>query len=245
MHTTEGKSIKGKMIYLYKNGNHYDVITSMPGFLGKNYYCDTCKKSYTRRDRHRCTNKCLSCFKYNSECGGSEITCNDCNRTFFGQKCFDEHKRKRGENDIVCDLVKKCPKCKKTVQDLEKHICGYSECNNCREYCDLQNHKCFMKVVETKGGYCTRDGDCIDLKPDERCLCCKTHTNNYMFYDFETQQDTGTHIVNYVNVQDFNGIERTFNTIDDFCNFVFQDRHKNYTFIAHNAKRFDAQFILK
>ena len=64
-----------------------------------------------------------------------------------------------------------------------------------------------------------------------------------MFYDFETQHDTGLHIVNYVNVQDFYGNEYTFNTIDDFCKFVFQ--HKNYTFIAHNAKSFDVQFILK
>ena len=31
-------------IYLHKNGNHYDVITSMPAFLGKDYYFHTCKK---------------------------------------------------------------------------------------------------------------------------------------------------------------------------------------------------------
>ena len=211
IHTTDEESIEGKMIYLYKNGNHYDVITSMPGFLGKNYYCDTCKKSYMGRDRHRCPKKCLSCFKYNGECEGSKITCNDCNRTFFAQKCFDEHKRERGKNDVVCDLVKKCSKCKKTVLDLEKHICGYSECNNCREYCDLQDHKCFMKIVETKGGHCTRNNICENLKPDDRCKCCKTRTNGYMFYDFETQQDTGTHIVNHVNVQNFWGEENTFN----------------------------------
>ena len=36
------------MIYLYKNKNHFDVITSMPGFLCKKYYCHTCKKAYTR-----------------------------------------------------------------------------------------------------------------------------------------------------------------------------------------------------
>ena len=66
-----------------------------------------------------------------------------------------------------------------------------------------------------------------------------------MFYDLETQQDTGTHIVNYVNAQDFYGTECTFKTIGEFCKFVFTDQHKGYTFIAHNAKSFDAQFILK
>ena len=52
IHATEGDIVDGNVIYLYKNKNHYDVITSMPGFLGKKYYCDTCKKSYTKRDKH-------------------------------------------------------------------------------------------------------------------------------------------------------------------------------------------------
>ena len=54
----------GSMIYLYKNGNHFDVITSMPGFLCKDYYCHTCKKAYTMRDCHKCPAKCIACFKY-------------------------------------------------------------------------------------------------------------------------------------------------------------------------------------
>ena len=41
------------MVYLYKNGNHYDVVTSMPALLAKDYYCHTCKKGYTRRDKHK------------------------------------------------------------------------------------------------------------------------------------------------------------------------------------------------
>ena len=149
IYTSEGESIDDKIIYLYKNKNHYDVITSMPGFLSKKYYCHTCKKGYTHRDKHKCPKKCLACFKYDSNCSGSEITCDDCNRIFFGQKCFDEHKRNRSEGkktDIVCDLVKKCLKCKRTISDLSNHVCGYSECSNCGKYCNLQDHKCYMKV---------------------------------------------------------------------------------------------------
>ena len=98
-----------------------------------------------------------------------------------------------------------------------------------------------MLPVETKGGECTRPKPC----KKDKCLRCKTRTTKYMFYDLETQQDTGTHIVNYVNAQDFDGNEFTFSTIGDFCKFVFNDEHKGYTFVAHNAKSFDAQFILK
>ena len=324
IYTTEQGSVDGKIIYIYKNKNHYDVITSMPRFLCKKYYCHTCKESYTKRNCHKCSTKCLSCFKSDSDCNGEEITCKDCNRTFVGQECFDEHKRNRSKSkenkNIVCDLVKKCLKCKRIVEDLKEHVCGFSKCINCSKYCDPHLHKCYMKIVETKGGHCTRfpgtvnnvvnvnekrqkpkskdeielmlavrkigwsrgeiedmvdwteeeieevlnltdeeienmkkpckfetrnEIGCGNLKPEDRCLCCKTYTHNYMFYDFETQQDTGTHVVNYVNVQNFNGNEWTFNTIDEFCKFVFQEQHKYYTFIAHNAKSFDAQFVLK
>lgn len=56
-----------------------------------------------------------------------------------------------------------------------------------------------------------------------------------MFYDFETTQNTGKHIVNWVDCQDFEGKMYQFSNIE----------RNAYTFIAHNAKAFDAQFILK
>ena len=40
------EEVGDRMVYLYKNGNHFDVITSMPGFLCKDYYCHTCKKAF-------------------------------------------------------------------------------------------------------------------------------------------------------------------------------------------------------
>ena len=67
-----------EMIYIYKNKNHYDVIISMPAFLGKDYYCHTCKKSYKCHDKHRCPLKCLACFKTEHH-NGDKITCDECN----------------------------------------------------------------------------------------------------------------------------------------------------------------------
>ena len=95
----------------------------MPVFLGKDYYCHTCKKSYKCRDKHRCPNKCLACFKTEQHTG-DKIMCGECNRLFFGQKCYDEHLRnhsKGKKRDIVCGLVQKCLKCNRTVSDLSKH----------------------------------------------------------------------------------------------------------------------------
>ena len=155
-----------EIIYVYKNKNHYDVITSMPAFLGKGFYCHTCKKSYTQRDKHRCPLKCLSCFKTEHHTG-DKITCDKCNRTFVGKNCFDEHLRDRSKSkkrNIVCELVQKCTKCHRTVGDLKKHVCGHATCSNCKSYCDPKTHKYYMLPVETKGGACTRETPCSGPK---------------------------------------------------------------------------------
>ena len=92
-----------EIIYLHKDKNHYNIITLMPAFLGKDYYCHTCKKSYTQRDKHPCPLKCLSCFKTEHHTG-DKITCDKCNRTFFGKNCFEEHLRDRskGKKAMSC-----------------------------------------------------------------------------------------------------------------------------------------------
>ena len=259
IHTTSNEHENG-MIYLYKSRNHFDIISSMPGLLSKDYYCHDCKKSYTHRDKHKCESKCIACFKYGL-CRFNDvgiITCNDCNRQFFGKECYDEHKRNRaatpnGKIDIVCEKVQKCLLCKRTVStqvdEHETHVCGFSKCSNCLEYCDQSTHKCYMVKKWAKGSLCMKDPTCQQLQDDRKvklCYSCKTYSEKYMFYDFETTQDTGVHIVNWVHAWDFNGEEHTFDTIDEFCKFVFDTSdYKNYTFIAHNAKAFDNQFILK
>ena len=48
-------------IYLLKNRNHFDVIKSLTAFYDTAYYCHECKKVYTKRDKHKCPSKCLSC----------------------------------------------------------------------------------------------------------------------------------------------------------------------------------------
>ena len=249
---TTTNDFENGMIYLYKSGNHFDVITSMTGFFNKYYYCHDCKKSYTQRDKHRCPSKCTACFK-NGKCNRLDqiqIQCGECNRTFFGQDCFDEHKRnratKKGKLDIVCFVVQKCLQCKRSTTDLSAHLCGYSKCSNCDELVDPSTHQCYMKWKPSKGGVCT-EPECTDETPkNKRCYNCKTRSTKYVFYDFETSQDTGIHVVNWVHAWTFDGEEFTFPTIERFCDFVFNDdTYKDYTFIAHNSKAFDNQFILK
>ena len=150
-------------IYLLKNRNHFDVIKSLTAFYDSPYYCHECKKAYTKRDKHKCPSKCLSCFTYATlVCDGKEIACEKCNRKFFGKRCFKNHLKNRSKGgkqakltDIVCNTVKQCLDCSRIITGKyeNSHKCGYIECNNCNKYVS-KNHKCFMKKVKAKGGYC-------------------------------------------------------------------------------------------
>ena len=54
-------------VYLLKTRNHFDVIKSLTAFYDTPYYCHECKKAYTKRDKHKCPSKCLSCFTYTKD----------------------------------------------------------------------------------------------------------------------------------------------------------------------------------
>ena len=68
-------------IYLYLHDNHYDIITSMPGFLNRVFYCHKCEKGYSNKFDHMCPGMCKCCRSY--ECIVNDpLTCNECNRWF-------------------------------------------------------------------------------------------------------------------------------------------------------------------
>ena len=180
-------------IYLLKTRNQFGVIKSLTAFYDTPYYCHECKKAYTKRDKHKCPSKCLSCFTYakDNKCDGKEILCEKCNRKFFGKRCFKNHLKNRskveGKTDIVCDTVKKCLDCNRTIAGkyVNCHRCGYSEFNNCNKYVG-KNHKCFMKKVKAKGGYCTVDSKkpCKNndsIKKKDWCYSCRSYTEKYIF----------------------------------------------------------------
>ena len=251
---TANKGTEDK-IYILKTRNHFDVIKSLTAFYDTPYYCHECKKAYTKRDKHKCPSKCLSCFTYSKErkCDGKEIVCEKCNRKFFGKRCFKNHLKNRSiaenKTDTVCNTVKKCLDCCRIITGkyVNSHKCGYSECSNCCMYVD-STHKCYMKKVKAKGGNCLNKMSCKNngsIKKTDWCYSCRTYTEKYIFYDFECTQNTGTHEVNLSISQDFDGNEYVHKSIDEFCKYFLNDKYKGYTFIAHNSKGYDSHFVLK
>ena len=106
---------KDKRIYLYIPNNHYDVITKMPGFFARHYYCHRCKKAYEHQEEHWCPKAC-KCCRFPMECPEvSWLTCEDCHHLFKSQQCFEQHKQTRGVRRSVCESLIHCTKCQKTV----------------------------------------------------------------------------------------------------------------------------------
>ena len=94
------KKVTEDKIYLLKTRNHFDVIKSVTAFYDTlPYYCHECKKTYTKRDKHKCPSKCLSYFTYTKDkkCDSNEIICKKCNRKFFGKRCFKNHIKNRSK----------------------------------------------------------------------------------------------------------------------------------------------------
>ena len=168
----ENGELSNQTVCLLKNGNHFDVITSLS--LEKTISANLAPRA--RRDKRKCPRKCVACFAFFSNgepCSdkpANQIICKDCNRTFYGKECFQEHKRireqKEGKDDIVCSLVKKCLQCERLSKNIKSHVCGFTICGNCRKYSNPKFHRCFIQKKPVKGE------NCIGCEEKKKCYPC-------------------------------------------------------------------------
>ena len=223
-----------KSIYLYYQANHFDVITKLPGFLNTNYFCHQCHKGYDHTTDHLCDGMCKSCRGFGCTIEDNGMTCNECDRLFKNQACYDRHKQEpiNGGGRTVCQAVRKCPKCLKSmdVRKLNKHPCvDNKECPTCEAVLNPNdpNHLCYMQQEQLKE------------EPSYAQL---------LFFDFECNQERGIHEVNFCVVYDEEREVATFrgkNTVRDFCTWLFTPEHDKSIVIAHNFQGYDSYPILK
>ena len=146
-----------KSIYLYYQANHFDVITSLPGFLNSHYFCHLCYKAYDVTTDHLCKGMCRSCRGFGCVIQDNGMKCDECDRLFKNQACYDRHKQQpiNGGGRTVCEKIRKCPKCKQSM-DVRKigkpHQCVDKKCPTCKIECNPQdlNHRCYMQQLEPK-----------------------------------------------------------------------------------------------
>ena len=136
-------------IYLYLHDWHYDIITKMPAFLGRSYYCTKCNKGYDHKERHACNNPCHYCYKIHDMEHQQWTYCNECNRHFYNTVCFDMHKESSSSGQSTCNTNFRCKLCNQSVYTkLHKkpHVCGEHYCKVCKEYVS-EDHQCYMQPV--------------------------------------------------------------------------------------------------
>ena len=221
-----------KSIYLYFHANHFDVITSLPGFLSKNYFCHRCHKPYDCTTDHMCPTMCRSCRHFGCVLEGDGIVCNECNRLFRNQLCYDHHKEPmNGGGRSVCEVIRKCEKCGKAmdVRHIKDggHICG-KKCPTCGVTLESKDtdHQCYIQPME---------------QAEERSY------NHLLFFDFEATQEHGIHHPNLCVVYDEEKEVALFqgeDTVKEFCQWLLTPEHKGCIAIAHNFQGYDSYFII-
>ena len=219
-------------IYLYYHNNHFDVITSIPGFLNKSYFCHRCHKAYDHTADHLCPAMCKSCRAFGCVLEGDGIVCNECDRLFKNQACYDHHKDPiNGGGRSVCEVVRKCEKCGKAM-DVRRikngHICG-KKCRTCGVILNQgdEEHQCFIQQLEQEE---------------------ESSYNHLLFFDFESTQEHGTHCPNLCVVHDEEREVALFqgeDTVKKFCEWLLTPEHKDCIVVAHNFQGYDGYFITK
>ncbi|XP_055924592.1 uncharacterized protein LOC129956687 [Argiope bruennichi] len=184
-----------RRINLWFHNGHYDVIKSLKGFYGSDNYCESCEKPFMNLEDHRCQFVCPICLR--KDClPGHPQRCSDCDRLCRSSSCFEWHKATSGKRQkSFCDKMYQCRNCGKVVLrricPMNMHKCGTSRCPSCKQFVNVLEHRCFLEVVSPK-------------MPSDKLI----------FFDFETDQSSGTHEVNFAVAQYSNGEETIFRGFD-------------------------------
>lgn len=95
-------------LFIERNNNHYNVITSTIRCYMQSDFCIPCWKRTDYRRPHRCPGSCERCYD-EDPCIASEdrVLCQECNRIFYSMSCYQKHKGN------VCYQVRRCSTCSK------------------------------------------------------------------------------------------------------------------------------------
>ena len=175
---------------------------------------------------------CRSCRAFGCVLEGDGIVCNECDRLFKNQACYDHHKEPvNGGGRSVCQVVRKCEKCGKAM-DVRKikngHICG-KKCRTCGVILNQEDtdHQCYIQQLE---------------QPEESSY------NHLLFFDFEATQEHGIHCPNLCVVHDEEREVALFqgeDTVKKFCEWLLTPEHEGCIVVAHNFQGYDGYFITK
>ena len=227
---------------------HYNVISGPLGFFGFRYYCLSCDKPYSHRNKHSCKVKCPCCFECHSRAEPSKfLKCTDCNRSFWNKSCLNQHKLKgKSQKKNICELVRRCNLCGFSGP-VSGHQCG-TRCKHCYVYYkDAKEHKCFIapKKIKSKIGQQYIFFDLEAQFVDTTVPNCNVEHSPILIVAHRVCGSCADNILNVNHRTDCpNCTEHSFKG-QDFIEWLFNGRNFDSTVIAHNFKGYDGVFILK
>jgi hypothetical protein len=244
---------------------HFDAIVNPQGYFEKKKFCIPCNKAYegSTYGNHACSDIedfCFTCWdRYccfdetlSSQLDATSIplprppleACTICGKKFRSPKCKERHIKA-----AQCVKFVYCFDCRKNIPrglndedgsllSNKETLAGHKTAEGCKKHCRV----------------CKKD----DVTLDHLCFLqsesFKPASEKMIFFDFETDASSGKHIPVYCHAKWYNMINSTwehveFNhqdrTLEEFCIWLFNEKRKGYTAIAHNMQGFDGCFILR
>jgi DNA polymerase type B, organellar and viral len=246
--TSENKEIN---LFYFQDIKHFVAIKKVNSFFGKNYYCKYCYKVYN--NLHKCTEQCKYC-KGNPPCeyvNTNGVTCAECNRTFRGQICFENHKQNKYGKEIVCKQVFLCNKCLKYIDNVQRnnivHKCDEKFCRICNKIVD-RKHFCYIKKYNNSLNKnvnwalifydfeCTQEKKISDISYVHEPILCVANVVCKFCYDIDE-------LVECEKCGKRQNIFENSDCVSKFIDFLFEHKIKRICCIAHNFKSYDGQFI--
>ena len=247
---------------------HIDAIVNITGFIGTHYFCGHCLKGFSRRDKHRCEKYCKVCHRNCPALEKESRVCSDCNQTCRSQKCFEQHKKATKKGKPPCDSFWKCLECHSVIvrSRRETHLCGEWYCSTCKQS-QLGEHFCYMTsrprqvsklhhitfdfecsqettehmpnfvVVQTDCDHCTDE----PLTDKSKCSFCGRRCPRCQKRD-KSGAFCSEHCADTWGFRDFSFAGAATQML--FCQWLFSEANRGATVIAHNAKGYDAYFLL-
>ncbi|CAH0387605.1 unnamed protein product [Bemisia tabaci] len=155
--------------------DHYAAIADLPAAFGGIFFCRDCNVPYKHERAHRCSLSCQACNAV-TKCDTALpiVTCDGCNRNFYGMLCFDNHLEPYAGNFTVCQAVKKCKDCLKVYRVIDRkkvpHFCDEKYCSICKKFV-RRDHLCYIQKISP------------DKNPSKKGFM-------FVFFDLECTQST-------------------------------------------------------
>ncbi len=212
-----------RCIYLQMHEGHYNLITKMQAYYGKQFqFCHVCKKAMDKRTRHVCgVTRCFACTAVHILSATTSMlaeTCERCDREFEYKECWDHH-------CFSCQHTK-CTMCQQSYysgRGKRPHKCYHYRCKRCKVQTPKgQPHTCWFQPTEDA------------KRPDP----------TWGVFDFESYQHRSTeHEVKLAISRTKNDV-RVFRSIEDFIRYVFDPATDCEVWFAHNGSGWDFQFLI-